>query len=437
MNVPAPGQSNAVPCCADTARSEQRLATVREIVREISQHTDPQTMVSFFRKRARVLYGGEASMSLSRRGLEAPAFRITRATRWREEINPWLEPERLPLLRGGLLGELAYSDEPRVLRDVCVPASDPAHDYLRDVGALVSLPLFDDGVALNTVVRLARDPDGFDGLNLADALLTANLFGRSTAAMVTARRLEQAHAEIDHELRRVARIQRSLLPARLPSIPGLDIAVSYETAARAGGDYYDFFELGDGRWGMLIADVSGHGTPAAVVMAMLRTMLHGQCVECVTPGELLTRVNRQLCDRAGPDDGTFVTAWYGVYDAAERSLRYACAGHNPPLLVDPRPCVCELNDAHGFPLAVHANGVFAEGTARLSPGDTLLLYTDGITESFNEAGEAYGHERLLECAGENVPNAQHIIDCVTHKLIAFTGGGRQEDDRTLLAMRVR
>ncbi len=427
----------AIPCCAgELARSDERLATVREIVREISQHTDPQTMVSFFRKRAPMLYGGDASMSLSRRGLDAPVYRVTRATQWTEDINPWLEPQRLPLLRGGLLAELVYSDETRVLRDVRIPSTDPAYEYLRGARSLISLPLFDGGIALNTVVRMSPDPAGFDQLNIADALLTANLFGRSTSAMLTAQKLERAYAEIDHELQRVARIQRSLLPASLPRIPGLDMAVSYKTAARAGGDYYDFFDLGDGRWGILIADVSGHGTPAAVVMAMMRTMLHAQCVECVTPSELLARVNVQLCDQAERYDSTFVTAWYGVYNPADRSLTYSCAGHNPPLLVDRKPCVCELNEAQALPLAIDATTAYSETSIRMSPGDTLLLYTDGITEAVNENGEAYGHERLLSCVGEDVPNAQHIIDCVTHRLMAFTGAGPQEDDQTLLAMQV-
>ena len=238
-------------------------------------------------------------------------------------------------------------------------------------------------------------------------------------------------------MRRVAHIQRSLLPPQLPNIAGLDIAVSYRTAARAGGDYYDFFDLGDGRWGVLIADVSGHGTPAAVVMAMLRTMLHAQCYQCATPSEMLCQANRQLCDHSDRFSGTFVTAFYAIYDPRDASLRYSCAGHNPPLLVDGKARVRELGDVPALPLAVEASCHFPEKSLTLSPGDTLLLYTDGITEAINERGEMYGLDRLLSCAGEDVPNAQHIIDCVMHKLMAFTQDLPQGDDQTLLALRVK
>jgi len=373
---------------------------------------------------------------LSRRDLDWPHYRITRSTRWKEEINPWKEPHRLPLFKGGLLGELIYADEPRILNDVRVGQDDPAHEYLADVRSLISLPIFDGGLAVNLVVRMSREPATWDENRLADAVLEANLFGRATTHLLLAQRLHKAYAELDHEMKRVAEIQRALLPAKLPAIPTLDLAASYQTAARAGGDYYDFFDLGDGRWGVLIADVSGHGTPSAVVMAMLRTMLHLECHQCATPAEVLAHSNEQLFSRAERYRGTFVTAFYGVYDPRDRSLWYSCAGHNPPLRVN-RESIHELDEAQSLPLAVDLGTTFQESKVKLSAGDTLLFYTDGITEAANPAGEAYGRERLLSCIHENAPNAQHIIDCVTHKLRSFTNDRPQQDDQTLLAMRVK
>jgi len=425
------------PVTPEPAVSHDHVAVVVEMMREMSRQSDPQEMVKLFRQRTSVLYGGEHSVSLSRRDLDAPRYRITRSTRWREDVNPWSEPHRLPILEGGLLGELLYGDEPRVLRDICVTPTDPAHELLYDARSIIALPLFDQGVGLNMVVRMSSHPAGFDHINIADALLTGNLFGRATNNLVVARKLETAYAELDYEMKLVAEIQKSLLPPRLPDIPGVDIAASYKTATRAGGDYYDFFDLHDGRWGVLIADVSGHGTPAAVVMAMLRTMLHGQCYQCASPGELLEHANRQLCNRHDRFSGTFVTAFYGIFDPASRTMHYSCAGHNPPLVVNRRAEVRELNQALTYPLAIERDEEFPETTTRFDSGDTLLFYTDGITEATNERGEMYGHERLLSCVREDVPHAQHIIDCVTHKLLAFTGGGTQQDDQTLLAMRLR
>jgi len=183
--------------------------------------------------------------------------------------------------------------------------------------------------------------------------------------------------------------------------------------------------------------VSGHGTPAAVVMAMLRTILHGKCHNCGTPGDLLAEANRQLMDQGDTQAGTFVTACYLVYDPRDRSLVYSCAGHNPPLLIDRHAAVRELDGAQSLPLGVRDAAEFAVAEAELHRGDTLLLYTDGITEAIGESGEPYGRDRLLDCVCQDVPNAQHIVDCVTHKLLAFTGTRDQDDDRTLLALRVR
>jgi len=414
-----------------------KLDAVVDMVRELSLQTDPQTLVHVFRERSRRFFGGDGSLSLSRRGLTSPHYKITRSTRWAEHINPWKNPERLPLMKGGILADLLYGNEPCILTDVRVSPDDPAYEHLGDMRTLVAMPLYDGGQALNMVVRFAADPDAFANINLPDALLMANLFGRATNGLITAQRLKETYAELDLELKRVAEIQRSLLPRELPTIDGFDLAAWYQTAARAGGDYYDFFDLGDGRWGVMIADVSGHGTPAAVVMAMLRTMLHAYCVSCVTPAELLTLANRQLVDHSRRYDGTFVTAFYGVLDSRRKVLRYASAGHHPPLLVDRRIQVRELDEAQALPLAIDPTCEYHENETELTPGDTLLFYTDGITEAQNASGEMYGLGRLLSCVREDVPHAQHIIDCVRHKLMAFTNEPSSADDQTLLALRVR
>ncbi len=407
------------------------------MVREISLQTDPQTMVNVFRRQTPRLYGGDGSLSISRRELKAPFYRITRNTRWKEDINPWTQPERLPLLHGGLLAELLYADTAGVIKDVSIPSTDPCFDHLPDARSLLCLPLFDGGVSLNMVVRWSSDACGFDHIRMADAILTANLFGRATNTLVIARRLEAAYAQLDFEMKQVADLQRSLLPPCLPTVPTLDMAAAYHTAARAGGDYYDFFDLADGRWGVVIADVSGHGTPAAVVMAMLRTLLHAHCKQRATPAQTLTVVNQHLCEQTQRYDGMFVTAFYGIFDALDGSLLYSCAGHNPPLLVNRDATIRELDDAQTVPLAIEPNCTFPESRIKLTPGDTLLLYTDGITEAVNETGERYGRDRLLSCVRADVPTAQHIIDCITMKLLGFTKSDVQQDDRTLVAMRVR
>ncbi len=414
----------------------ERLRFVVDTVRELSIHTDPQELIKVFRRRAFRLYGADASLSLSRRDLDRPFSRITRSSRWDEDINPWKEKDRLPLCEGGMLADVIYGDEPCILNGVCICDDDPAYEYLKDARSLVCIPLYERGVGLNMVVRMSYRANYFDPLNLGDAVLESNLFGRATAGLVQAQRAEAAYAELDYEMKRVAKIQRALLPANLPDIKGVDIAVSYKTAARAGGDYYDFFDLGDGRWGMLIADVSGHGAAAAVVMAITRTMLHSQCHEGTSPGKVLSDVNHQLACQAERYDSAFVTAFYGVYDPRNKSLTYACAGHCPPLVVGRGGQVRELDKAQALPLAVMNDTEYPESTSRLESGDTMILYTDGITEATNAAGEQYGHKRLLACVCANAPNAQYIVDCVTKNLLAYTAMAPAIDDQTLLALRV-
>ena len=216
----------------------------------------------------------DGSVSLSRRGLQPPWCRITRSTRWAEEINPWKEPDRLPLVSGGLLPELIYGDEPRLFDDLRVADDEPAVEYLDGFRSVVAIPLYDGGEALNMALLMRREPGAFDPEELPDLVWMSNLFGRATYQLVLMERLKEAYEAVDYEMKVVADIQRSLLPKKPPQIPTLSMAAYYHTSQRAGGDYYDFFPFSDGTWGILIADVSGHGTPAAVLMAVTHSLAH-------------------------------------------------------------------------------------------------------------------------------------------------------------------
>ncbi len=417
--------------------AEDPLSYIVDTVREMSRQTDPQTMVSLFRQRANILFPGDQQLSLSRRGLAYPWYRITRSSAWENEVDPWKHKHLLPLLKGGVLAELIYEGKAEVIRDVTFSAEDPAISYVVDAKSLICFPLYDQGESLNMVIRTSSDSTSFDRVNIPHAVLEANLFGRATHSLVLARSLREANHALDQQMKRVGDIQRSLLPFTLPDIPCADLAVSYKPATQAGGDYYDFFKLDQDRWGILIADVSGHGTPAAVVMAMLRTMLHTACHDRASPCEVLTFANKQLIKQAQSHyDGTFVTAFYGVYDAQKKTLRFSSAGHNPPLRVSQHGKVCELDQAQSLPLAVDVDTCYTHSEITVDSGDTLLFYTDGITEATNDEGQMYGRDRLLSCVGEDVQNAQHIIDCIVHKLLGFCGTAPAEDDQTLLAMRI-
>src|SRR5262249_49136694 len=187
----------------------------------------------------------------------------------------------------------------------------------------------------------------------------------------------------------------------------------YQTSQHAGGDYYDFFPLPDGRWGILIADVSGHGTPAAVIMAILHSIAHGFPDPPASPSRMLGYVNERLFNRYTQQSGSFVTAFYGIYDPSKRELTYACAGHPSPRL---KRCedgtMASLDAARGYPLCIFRDEHFEEATHVLRPGDQIIFYTDGITEAHDAQGDQFGTKRLDDALEFCRPGAQALIDAV-------------------------
>ena len=242
---------------------------------------------------------------------------------------------------------------------------------------------------------------------------------------------------VERELKVVADIQRSLLPRTLPKIPGLELAAHYQTSQWAGGDYYDFFELPDGRWGFLIADVSGHGTPAAVMMAVLHSLAHGHPGHPDPPSALLEHVNRRLAAHYTAQNEVFVTAFYGIYDPVRRQLVYSCAGHNPPQL---KRCslgrVDSLEEVGGPPLGLFDDVAYAQATLTLRPGDILVLYTDGVTEAMDSRNKQFGLEQLNAVLARCDLGASEMRDAILEALDRFTGGDAAHDDRTLLVAKV-
>jgi len=417
---------------------EERLAYVVETMREISQYSNPHEMVAAYSQRMQAANPGWI-LSLSRRGVDPPKFVLARdSRRWESQANPWRERDKLPVLEGGILGELVYSNEVRLIQDLVVPEDDPAHEVLDGIRSLASIPVFDGGEALNVVVFTRAEPNAFDPEELPMRVWMSNMFGRATHNLVLADELQRAYRQLDDEMAVIAEIQRSLLPRKLPRIGGLDLAAHYRPAARAGGDYYDFLPYRDGRWGMLIADVSGHGSPAAVEMAITRTLAHVHAREPAEPGEMLRYLNLNLTPRLSRLRGAFVTAWYGVYDEGQRSLRYACAGHLPPRL---KRCsdgtLFELEAPGAPPLGVLPDQKFGEGEQELVEGDQMVLFTDGITEAFNPKREMFGLGRLDETLHDCGIDANALVETVVETLDTFVEGRELADDVTLLVAKVK
>lgn len=416
---------------------QQRLAFIVDTMRDMSRQTDPQAMVRAYATRMRQVMPTDRTVSLSRRDLPSPKYRITRSSLWREEINPWHDKDRLPILEGGLLGELIYGDEPRIIDNIRIAPDDPAAEYFAGMGSLIAVPNYDQGLALNMVVLMRKEPAAFQREQFPMWVWMSNLFGRATHNLVLSEEVKKAYEAVDYELKVVADIQRSLLPRELPHIPNLNLAAHYQTSRRAGGDYYDFFPLPNGQWGILIADVSGHGTPAAVLMAITHSIAHSFPGPPTPPGKMLDYVNRHLACRYSVQSDTFVTAFYGIFDPATRAITYASAGHNPPRC---KRCaggaITALSGLDGIPLGIDTDNVYRERTEQLQPGDQVIFYTDGITEATNAAGEMFGIERLDRVLGGCRKEASELLRAVLGALEEFTSGRPPADDQTLLVAKV-
>jgi sigma-B regulation protein RsbU (phosphoserine phosphatase) len=253
--------------------------------------------------------------------------------------------------------------------------------------------------------------------------------------------LSAARAELHRELKVVGEIQRSLLPETLPEIPGFDIASYYKPSAMAGGDYYDIVPLVDGLWGLIVADVAGHGASAAVVMAMMRTLVHAHLPtnRYLPSCEFLEFMNRQMTG-VYTRDGRFVTVWAAVLDPAARTMTYASAGHNPPRHVR-RATVTALDAARGLPLGIEQSEKYEEVCVSLEAGDLVVIYTDGITEAarFGDGGRRFFEtERLDEVLIESrCDTAEDCVIRVTKSVNTFTEESEQTDDQTMLVLRVK
>jgi sigma-B regulation protein RsbU (phosphoserine phosphatase) len=410
---------------------------IEDLMRDMSQHTDPQAMVRAYGERMRQLLPLGRRLSLSRRGLTYPHYRITRSTTWADEVNPWKEKDRLPLLAGGLLAELIYGDKTVVIDDLQLSPHEPAAEYFAGQRSLLAIPMFDQGESLNMVLLFSEHPHAFARAQVPDLVWRSNLFGRATSNLVLKEELQQAYQALDRELKIVADIQRSLLPARLPTIPTMDLAAHYQPAQRAGGDYYDFFPLPNGSWGIFIADVSGHGTPAAVLMAVTHCIAHTRPGPPMPPATLLDYLNEQLATRYTNVNGTFVTAFYGIYDPARRLLTYSSAGHNPPRV---KRCqdgaLLSLGEAGGLPLGVFAETRYEEAEQPLHVGDQIIFYTDGITETHNPHGSQFGTERLDRELENCSLQAAALLDSILRAVETFAEGRPADDDRTLIVARI-
>jgi len=239
---------------------------------------------------------------------------------------------------------------------------------------------------------------------------------------------------ISSELAVAAQIQRDILPNIFPANSSFDIYAEMHAAREIGGDFYDFFLIGEDKLAFVVADVSGKGIPAALFMMMAKTIIKTNALSGYPVNEVLARANNTLFENN--ETSMFVTAFLGILDFNTGGLSYANAGHNPPLIRNAQGNYEWLPVKHGFVLAGLQNVKYTRQEIQLARSQRIFCYTDGVTEAVNGNLELYSDRRLIDTLNLNkdLPTITNLIGSVTQAIDAFTAGAEQADDITLLAV---
>jgi sigma-B regulation protein RsbU (phosphoserine phosphatase) len=332
---------------------------------------------------------------------------------------------RLKVGKNGMVGYVASTLQMRYAPDV---RKDPYYIACEESTlSEVAIPLLVDGQLVGVFSASHHEVDAFPREQLR---LLQGFCEHLAVAVQNARRFEHER----HERQRMTReehearaIQQALLPKSSPYIPGFAISGLSIPAGAVGGDWYDFISFDDGCWGLVLADVSGKGTAAALLMSATRGMLRSLAQTCSGPGEVLTRLNRLLVEDF--PCGKFVTMLLAVLNPSARELTFSSAGHLRPLLVDDQGARF-LDSERGMPLGLGI-GEFSESRVPLSKGSRLVFYSDGITEATGQSEEEYGAERMRDHVLKPEASAESILADVR----AFANGEGLHDDATVIFVR--
>ncbi len=288
----------------------------------------------------------------------------------------------------------------------------------KDIRTLLSIPIQFQGqlIGLLTVTN-KKDQRSFN----QEDLRLLSIIAAQSGQIIRNSQLQQNALEkerLSMELATARKIQEALLPDTIPNLPDLEIAFYFNPAEEVGGDYFDFFPLNENQLGIVQADVSGHGASAAMIMAMLKGILHSLSKNFLDLPTALSQINHVVHQTAPPE--TFITMLMLVYDNNNHTLSLSNAGHNPPLLFQNNTNTLHFLDLHGCALNCLSNAIYGVSKINLHPDDFILIYTDGLTESVNQHSEMFGHRRLRNIlVDQGNSSAQEIIDLIRNELACF------------------
>ncbi len=318
-------------------------------------------------------------------------------------------------------------------------ATDPRVQYPQEairegIHSMLSVGMQYKGAVVGVLRVYTAEEQAFSPLkiDLMKAVAT-----QAAAAIENARLAHEAAeaAALERQVQMAADVQHRMIPAVPPTIPGLDLAAVYVPCFQLGGDFYDFIPFPNDNVGLVVADVSGKGVPASLIMASVRASLRAQIDNIYYLYEVVRRVNLMLC--RDTTSGEFVTLFYGVLDARTRLFTYCNAGH-PSALVLRRGEVIELA-SDNMVLGIEEHEQFSQQVVQMEPGDVILLYTDGLPDAMNFAHETFGRARVIQALktyGVEDASAEGVTDHLLWEVRKFAGMARRTDDITMVVARV-
>ncbi len=313
-------------------------------------------------------------------------------------------------------------------------ATDPRPALLA-IGLAIVVPMQLQGETRGVMLlgeKLNKEP-----YSTADLEYLGSLANLAIIALENARLFKEAleKQKMENELMIAREIQKGLLPSVLPNLPRIDLAATNISSKQVGGDYYDVVEAGEGRHIIAIGDVSGKGTPAALLMANLQATIRALVPLELPLGELTGRVNNLLCQNTGGNK--FVTFFWGIVDAEGSKLTYVNAGHNYPYVFHADGSVDRLDKGGMILGIIPAVMPYEMATIPLMAGDLIVLFTDGVSEAMSRSSVEFGEERLESVIRAHVKmSASEIINAIHHHILEFTSGAPQSDDITMMVLRV-
>lgn len=346
--------------------------------------------------------------------------------------------------RDGEVGEIRVSRnvmEEVVGQGKSVLTSDAQHDprfagstmTIQGIHSVLAVPL---GVGEKVFGLIYADSPIAEGRFSEDHLKVLTTLSSVAAIRVENTRLleEQIDRErLEHELQLASEIQQRFQPTASPQLAGYEFQGISFSCYEIGGDYYDFIDRHDGKMVVALGDVSGKGTAAALLMSSLHAAVHAQAASSSTLVQTITAVNRYLAENIPAN--RFVTLFYGEIDGTTGTLCFVNAGHNPPLIVHESGTVEQLGSG-GLPLGIKPDAEYREGRTQLQPGDVLVIYSDGVSEALNPAGEEFGTQRLQQVVSQNLrSSASGIRDRIESALSKFAQGTPANDDITLVIVK--